>query len=143
MPGGMRFDNDDIRALPLHVQEQVGVAIANQMAQANPVAGREEKTMLKCDPRAFARCPYKGSCGSIEDAVFPEGSDCDIFNKKKLSAAVTNADHIRGMSDMELATFLYTVTRACADHNCAQCPMGPDHCTVLLHWLKTPEMEGV
>lgn len=142
MQGGMRLDNDDIRALPLHMQEQVGVAIANQMAQAVPVAGREEKKALKCDPRVFARCPYKGTCGSIEDAEFCEGSDCDLFNKKVLSAAVTNADHIRGMSDMELATFLHTATRACADRNCAVCPIGIENCAVMLHWLKKPEMEG-
>lgn len=138
----MRIDSADVRQMPLHMQEQVAMAFVAQPAQANPVAAQKETSMLKCDPRAFARCPYKGTCVSIEDAEFLEGSDCDLFNKKVLSATVTNADHIRGMSDMELATFLYTTTRACSDHNCAQCPLGPDHCTVLLHWLKTPEMEG-
>lgn len=35
MTNGMRFDNDDIRALPLHMQEQVGVEIAARMAEGN------------------------------------------------------------------------------------------------------------
>lgn len=39
----MRFDNDDIRALPLHMQEQVAMAFVAQPAKANPVAGREAK----------------------------------------------------------------------------------------------------
>lgn len=92
--------------------------------------------MLKCDPRVFARCPYKGSCVTIEKAVFPEGSDCDLFNRKVLQTPITNADHIRGMSDIELSTFLYTVTRACADHACDNCPIGEGNCTVLMYWLR-------
>ena len=43
MSGGMRFDNDDIRALPLHMQEQLSTALVAQMAQAAPVAGQQEK----------------------------------------------------------------------------------------------------
>ena len=35
MAGGMRLDNDDIRALPLHMQEQLGTALVVQMAQVN------------------------------------------------------------------------------------------------------------
>lgn len=62
--------------------------------------------MLKCDPRVFAQCPYKGSCGSYEHAEFPEGSDCDRFNQKILNTPVTNGDRIRMMNDAELARFL-------------------------------------
>lgn len=36
--------------------------------------------MLKCDPRAFARCPYNKTCVSVEMAEFTEGSDCHRFN---------------------------------------------------------------
>ena len=39
MSNGMRIDP---KGLPLHMQEQVGVAIAASLAQATPVAGREE-----------------------------------------------------------------------------------------------------
>lgn len=98
--------------------------------------------MLKCDRRAFARCPYKATCAPIEEATFPEGSDCDLFNQKVLRTPLTNADKIRGMSDMELATLLYTVTRSCSAHDCDGCPIGGDNCAVLLAWLKQPEEAG-
>lgn len=99
--------------------------------------------MPKCDPRVFARCPYKATCGSPEQAEFTEGSDCDLFNQRVLLNPGTNADKIRGMSDLELSTFLYTVTRACADHDCGVCPIGQQNCIVMLHWLKKSEMENV
>lgn len=141
----MRVDSDQIRTMPLHVQEQVGVALANQMAKALSVAGgtesQGEKRMLKCDPRVFARCQYNSMCLSPAEAEFTEGSDCHLFSERVLKSPATNADRIRGMNDMELATFLYTATRACADHNCAACPIGQENCTVLLHWLKKKEVE--
>ena len=95
--------------------------------------------MPKCDPRAFARCPYNKTCASVEEATFSEGSDCDQFNQKVLRTPITNADRIRGMSDMELATFLYTATRSCSSHECTNCPIGEANCPVLLHWLRQPE----
>ena len=98
--------------------------------------------MPKCDPRAFARCPYKATCVPIEEATFTEGSDCDQFNQKVLRTPISNADRIRGMSDMELATFLYTVTRSCSTRDCGSCPIGRESCVVLLQWLKRPEKEA-
>lgn len=92
--------------------------------------------MLKCDPRAFARCPYNKTCIPMEEAIFIEGSDCDRFNQKVLRAPITNADRIRGMTDRELAVFLYTATRACADRTCHTCPIGQMNCIVLIQWLK-------
>lgn len=68
--------------------------------------------MPKCDPRAFARCPYNKTCVPVEEATFTVGSDCDLFNQKVLRTPITHADSIRGMTDRELAVFLYTVTRA-------------------------------
>lgn len=100
------------------------------------------KVMPRCDPRAFARCPYNKTCVPIEEATFTEGSDCDQFNQKVLRTPITNADRIRGMSDMELANFLYTLSRACADRNCAACPIGEGNCTVMLYWLKQTEKEA-
>ena len=41
-------------------------------------------SLMRCDPRAFARCPYKRSCVRIEDATFTEGSDCHRFNERVL-----------------------------------------------------------
>ena len=42
MNGGMRFTPEQIRALPLSMQEKIGLAIASQMAKAVPVAGDEK-----------------------------------------------------------------------------------------------------
>lgn len=97
--------------------------------------------MLKCDPRAFARCPYNKTCVCPEQAEFSEDSDCFLFNKKVLEAPITNADKIRGMSDLELSIFLHTITRACADHDCGSCPIGEMNCIVMLHWLKKSGLE--
>lgn len=97
--------------------------------------------LLKCDPRAFARCPYNATCISADQAEFAENSDCFLFNKKILETPATNADKIRGMSDIELATFLYTATRACADNDCGSCSIGQQNCMVMLHWLRKPETE--
>ena len=50
----MRLDNNDIRAMPLHMQEQVGVALVAQMAQANPVAGSEKRPKEKTPVRRLS-----------------------------------------------------------------------------------------
>lgn len=92
--------------------------------------------MLQCNPRAFARCPYKATCAPVEKATFREDSDCDLWNQKVLRNPITNADRIRGMSDREMATFLYTLSRSCADHACLTCPIGMENCQVILRWLK-------
>lgn len=59
--------------------------------------------MMKCDPKAFAKCPTRHLCGTPEDATFEAGSDCDKFNQQILFQPMTNADRIRAMSDEELA----------------------------------------
>lgn len=147
MANGMRLDSEQLREMPLHMQEQVGVALVNQMAQAVPVAGREEKqpaavsVMKKCDPRVYARCLYNSMCLSPPDAEFPEGSDCDLFSKRVMASPETEADHIRGMSDPQLYLFLYTVTRSCRDQNCTACPIGPENCQNLRQWLKQKKVE--
>lgn len=39
--------------------------------------------MLKCDPRAFARCPYRKQCSdSPEHTSFYAGTECDYFNQQ-------------------------------------------------------------
>lgn len=138
MSGGMRLEKDAIRAMPLGMQQQVGVALAEQMEKALP---KKEPELIACDSRVFARCPYNGTCGSIADAKFAPGSDCHRFSQKILNSAATQADKIRGMSDRELATFLHTATRACADHNCEACPIGSSNCKVMLYWLRTSYLE--
>ena len=59
--------------------------------------------MMKCDPRAYAKCPTHKYCGGCAaDAEFVECSECDKFNQSVLSKPMTNADRIRAMSDEEL-----------------------------------------
>lgn len=63
--------------------------------------------MMKCDPRAFARCPYRKGCSdSPEHTSFYEGTECDYFNQQVIHAPPTNADRIRAMSDEELSEFI-------------------------------------
>ena len=93
--------------------------------------------MLKCDPRAFARCPYQKSCGRIEEAEFSEGSDCHKFNQKILAKPITVADDIRAKSDPQLYLFLYTLIESCKTNNCGACPIGADNCKNLRGWLKS------
>lgn len=63
--------------------------------------------IMKCDARAFARCPYKKQCSdSPEHTSFYEGTECDYFNQQVIHAPLTNADRIRAMSDEELAILL-------------------------------------
>ena len=60
--------------------------------------------IMKCDARAFARCPDKKQCSdSPEHTSFYEGTECDYFNQQVIHAPLTNADRIRAMSDEELS----------------------------------------
>ena len=36
--------------------------------------------MQRCSEKAYSICPDREACGSIEDAVFLDGSHCQIFN---------------------------------------------------------------
>ena len=63
---------------------------------------------------------------------------------KYIKMQQTNADHIRAMSDDELAMFLAENEWECETYNdCAKCPrMTDDGCVSLLKWLKhTVEVE--
>lgn len=64
--------------------------------------------MVKCHPRAYAQCPDRHiCCGSIHEANFMEGSNCDIFNQRILNQPMTMADKIRAMSDEDLTDMIY------------------------------------
>lgn len=39
------------------------------------------RIMLRCSPEAFAKCPMQRPCGSQQEALFLEGSECDKFNQ--------------------------------------------------------------
>ena len=100
--------------------------------------------IMKCDARAFARCPYKKQCGdSPEHTSFYEGTECDYFNQQVIHAPLTNVDRIRSMSDEELAKFIATPCqcevrpkrdgfRECGNDLCLQ---------YLLKWLRQPAEE--
>lgn len=91
--------------------------------------------MIKCDPRAIARCPYKRPCG--DNPYFLDGSDRDKFNQKVLEPPPTNADRIRSMSDEELADFIQTPF---CDLIPGKCGGACHDCT--LDWLQQPAEEG-
>ena len=63
--------------------------------------------MVKCHPRAYARCPDSHICGYIHEAYFMEGSVCDVFNQAVLSVPMTMGDKFRTMSDHDLTDFIY------------------------------------
>lgn len=76
--------------------------------------------MIRCHPRAYAKCPNSHICGSIHDAYFTEGSDCDVFNQRILNQPMTNADRIQTMSQKELGKFLCSLMNA--DDCDTRCP---------------------
>ena len=69
--------------------------------------------MRRCSEFAYAMCPDRYICGSLEDAVFAEGSECDKYNQAQESAvervraalvksAQVAADAIRECADQAL-----------------------------------------
>ena len=88
--------------------------------------------IMKCDARAFARCPYKKQCSdSPEHTSFYEGTECDYFNQQVIHAPLADADRIRAMSDHDLAVFLEHAMYDSSE---------PDWMTVL-SWLQQPAEE--
>lgn len=74
--------------------------------------------MIKCDPRAYAKCQTRQYCGpSAADCDYMEGSECDRFNQLVLSRPMINGDRIRSMTDNDLAEFLCSITD-CFDGKC-------------------------
>lgn len=62
--------------------------------------------MQRCSEKAFAMCPTRHLCGSIEDAAFTDHSECAVFNKSVEDKPMTLADKIRHMDDSDLAELL-------------------------------------
>ena len=117
--------------------------------------------IMKCDARAFARCPYKKQCSdSPEHTSFYEGTECDYFNQQVIHAPLTNADRIRAMSDEELAEFLilspemeFDVCRFCEYGNTSGDDRGicltkdgicraEANCAAFKKWLRQPAEEA-
>lgn len=97
--------------------------------------------MIKCDPRAKAKCPFKDPCCGEEDGYFVEGSDCDKFNQEVLAPPPTNADRIRAMSDEELAKILGDKCICPPIGECAKASGDCEKCW--FEWLKQPAERGV
>ena len=95
--------------------------------------------MVKCDPRAKARCPYKKQCCGDNEGYFVEGSECDKFNQRILEPPPTNADHIRSLSDEELARALCAIA---GSHGCDGECVGLPYCQPghngMIDWLRQP-----
>ena len=97
--------------------------------------------MMKCDPRAFARCPYRKECSdSPEHTSFYERTECDYFNQQVIHAPLTNADRIRAMRDEELARELALIAEW--DRKQLQkAKSGPGLVEFMEHWLQQPAEE--
>lgn len=78
--------------------------------------------MKKCSAKAFATCPDRAVCGSLNEAVCMEGSDCEKFNEAVDKQPLTNADRIRAMSDEELGALLCGF-RLEGYGECSSCPL--------------------
>lgn len=94
--------------------------------------------MMKCSAKAFAACPTRHLCGSIEDATYCEGSECDKFNQEIENHVFTNADQIRAMGDEELGRFLASVETRRSAAGGGAIWKGAAHA---IRWLKEPAEE--
>lgn len=53
--------------------------------------------MKKCSEKAFALCPDRAVCGSLKEAVYMEGSECEKFNESVEEAeGKTSLESARG-----------------------------------------------
>lgn len=94
--------------------------------------------MRQCSEKAFAMCPTRHLCGSIEEATFADHSECAAFNKQVEDKPMTNADRIRAMSDEELAWELMAWRlEAVARHHGIESQY-PDTQQTILSWLRQP-----
>ena len=74
--------------------------------------------LIKCSAKAMQLCPdAKICCTQRHPAEFAEGSECHKFNEE-VESLYTNADHIRSMSDEELASYLIENAWDC--HLCSE-----------------------
>ena len=97
--------------------------------------------MIKCDPRAKAKCPFKNPCCGDDIAYFVEGSECDNFNQKVLAPPQTNADRIRAMSDEELCKLLMDIPSVPCDQNVYQGKCNDKCKECITDWLQQPAEE--
>lgn len=98
--------------------------------------------MQRCSEKAFAMCPHRKFCCTIDDATFADNSECAAFNRAVEDKPMTNADRIRAMSDEELVKFMQDpfcnkrTNEECVISYCGVC----NQC--VLDWLQQPVEEG-
>ena len=82
----MRLDHNDFRALPLHMQEQVAVALVAQMAQAHPVAEMAEKHKGESIMPSAKYCVTREPCPHNVDIRCADPSKCAVcgWNPKEI-----------------------------------------------------------
>jgi hypothetical protein len=101
--------------------------------------------MATCRQCAYLRkCIDKATKGGYEHNVdFDPKDGCPGWGFKSNTAADTNADRIRAMSDEELAKFLEEASWICANQVCRKCPLstGTEICKSVKEWLKQPVEE--
>lgn len=99
--------------------------------------------MLRCSPKAYAKCPDRHLCGPIEDATFTEDSECAAFNRAVEDKPMTNADRIRAMSNEELEQFINHFN-ICDTRTNEECKMSYCACceVCVMDWLQQPAKEG-
>ena len=99
--------------------------------------------VIKCHPRAYAQCPTRYLCESLNEAEFMEGSECDKFNQQILNQPMANADRIRCMSDEELADFigLKSLCNHIQREEDGWCDRHGSCTDCIAEWLRTPAKE--
>lgn len=104
---------------------------------------RESILNIKCSPEAREKCPFDHPCDSDDKAYFEEGSACDIFNKKLIPPPPpTNADHIRSMTDEELAVMFAMIRADLTRLDRSVRPYSGRDVNENYDWLKQPYKEG-
>lgn len=109
--------------------------------------------MQRCSEKAFAMCPYRKFCGTIENATFTDNSECAACNRSVEDKPMTNADRIRAMSDEELAGFLMScdagnfLDAICNEDDCPEYDGETFGCSVncltaVINWLHKPAKDN-
>lgn len=96
--------------------------------------------LIKCSAKAMSLCPdVKACCSQRHPAEFVKGSECHKFNEE-VESLYTNADHIRSMSDEELADKITDYINTCPVDIFTDCKVNCKACW--LKWLKQPYKEN-
>ncbi len=62
--------------------------------------------MQRCSEFAYAMCPDRAHCGSRNDAVFTENSECAVFNRSAEDLQMANVGTTRRMTEKQAEIIL-------------------------------------